>query len=304
MHVLEVDLAIFERLVGAPLDNEGNPKLDANKVPLNRSVFGPPFQNRYNSTPPGRWPSWGIQIPMEKQGYQMRGGLTRKDPQAVRMFEAGFQPNNFRRVPVFDENMEGRDYNNIWPCVTFRFMREAPQRSTFVYSDDFAENVGAVVDIENKYGEVIQSNGGRWQRRKHPESFDLFYLIRVSSKSPIEMRWICERVQDLFPMNGGIEVTLANESKLTYDMLLEDIVTLDKGGNDVAMNFEGTEQREFVRGFMYRVEAYLDNTVNKFGFNDIYDEAVVTQRLFELATMQDKVIFQTDHNKDELFPIE
>lgn len=311
MQYLESDLAIYKRLVGYPLDNEGRPVLDASGIPMNRCVSGPPNQARFASLPgavgqqalPNSWPSWGIRIPYAKQPYELKQFLSRNDPQAVRTIAESFQQNAFRQIPVFDENLDGRAWANVWPCVTFRLQQDKPQASTFVFADPFTTPVGDTVNITNQFGEVIQTGQSQLQMRQHPDSYDLYYMIRAWSKNRIELGLIVNAIKYLFPMKSSIEVTFADGSAHVCDMLMEDIVNLDFGGDELSMQFAPEEQRYYSRGLVYRIEGYFDNTINAYGTNDVYDLNLIFSRIMELATIQNQLVLTSELNSLEEQPI-
>jgi hypothetical protein len=275
MIFLAADLAIFERLTGAPLDSKGRPKVDSAGVPVNRNVIGPPKR--------GMLPSYGIVLPMAKHPNDQLNTLTTNDPDAVRLFEKGYDPAGFRQVPIFDENLEARQWADVWPCVTFRWRGHDFDESTFIYSDPFAPF--------NPRGVPVTVNGETQVKtrlvRPQPMGWKLEYTITAYAKSRMELGMICEQIQRLFPPRGALVMKQMDGTEITCDMLLQRTVNLDLQGADGALKSMGAQEQSYLaRGYVFEIEAYDDNTANRFGSRDIYSTQVVTERVLELKTLQ------------------
>lgn len=317
MMLLEVDLAIYKRLSGAPLDDRGRPMTDGAGIPINRERIGPPdllpYERVYDAGTKTSTavlptlPSYGVRVPLTK-GPVSRQGLTSYNQDGLPVFDK-FEPYSFRQVPVFDQNMTGRKIDDVWPCVTFRWMGMDFDPKVFVYHDPFGsqDEESPAVNILNRSGTVIQSGFAKNLRRPHPEAWTMTYVITAHAKSAVELALICTEIVRLFPARGALNVTLANGELHAWDMLLQRTETMDEGGNEVLMTRGGEEQRSFARAFVYTVESYMDNTVNKYGSQDTREYVAIRERLLELDRLQDGVLRAQESNEDanlgELSPI-
>jgi hypothetical protein len=292
MSYLAADLAVFERLVGAPLDSNGRPKTDENGVPVNLLLCAPPLYQPEEVT---RLPSYGVRIPMTRQGVDATRGRSTQNPRPFKPTR-DFVFGAWRNVPVFPVNIEGRDWSNIWPCVTYYCQDETFNASTFIYADPFGRDApdAPTIEVTNRRGKVLATGVQNNERRPHPEAYDLHYGIQVYSKDSTELRWICDAVKKLFPARGSIEVEQMDGSRLQLDMLMEgDPVNLDIGNREVAMSMADNEQRHFSRLFTYRIESYIDNT-GGFEAKDRWQEYAITNRILELADLQNNLIETVD----------
>jgi hypothetical protein len=315
---LEMDLAIYKRLTGYPLDSQGKPLTDGAGVPTNRERIGPPDLNPYERTydaTTGTFttvlptlPSYGIRIPLMKGPFRGGAGITSFSPDAIPLFDK-FDESALRQVPVFDENITGRKIDDIWPCVTFRWFGLDFDPKTFVYHDPIGtpDTGSPLVQIKNAAGTVIEEGRAKNLRRPHPESWPMQYVITAYAKNKIELGLICAEIARLFPARGAINVTFADGTSHPCDMLLLRTDTLDEGADQVVMTRGPEEQRNYARAFVYSVESYLDNTVNKYGVTDTRSVVAVRERLLELdVIMADLSVLQgsyKDMNLGELLPI-
>lgn len=318
MIFLELDWAIFKRLTGVPLDSTGRPLLDDKGIPKNLERIGPPDLNdserewdetRQDFVPRlPLLPSYGIRIPVMKAASRGQQGLTSFAPSALPIF-AGFEPNAFKQIPIFDENVSGRKFEDTWPCVSFRWLTTDFDPSVFVYHDPFGgpDPLSLPKQIRNSQGEVIQTGQEYNLARPHPESWPADYALTVRAKNGIELRLICDALTTLFPARGGINVEFASGELHTCDMFLLRTENLDEGGVEGAQMTRGAEeQRGLIRSFVYRIEAYKDNTTNQFGSNDTRRELAIVERILELERVQsDRVTKESelDLNLGELEPI-
>jgi hypothetical protein len=313
----ETDLAIYKRLTGYPLDSKGRPLLDATGVPVNREVIGPPEMNGYDKIwdapnqkfieAPPQLPSYGVRVPLAKQGQTGARGLTNQDPDALRPFALGFEPNSFRQVPVFDQNLSSRKYDDIWPCVTFRWNEVEFEPGTYVFHDPIGYNdpTSAPVAIKNRLGQTIESGYAQNVRRRHPESWNPYYTISAWAKTLIELQFITQQIMYLFPGKGALTIEFQDGRKHTCDMLLQRTLVLDESRDEVPGTQGPEEQRGYGRAFVYLVEGYLDNTTNQFGVQDVRSNPAVIQRLFEIDNIMTGIAQppSTDLNLQELAPI-
>lgn len=301
MNFLAVDLALYERLVGAPLSSRGTPKTDARGIPVNRLLLAPP------GAPMTRTPSYGVRVPVLRQGV----GASKDATRALRP-NKDFVFNTHQQIPVFPVNIESREWPTVWPSVTFYWYDLLFNPSTYTYADQFCEPADGTPELEvtNRNGEVIASGPREQTFRAHPEPYDATYVIRTFSKSFAETKWMSKAILDLFPARGVLEVEQADGSKLALDMSLDRVENLDEMGQNVAMSAEG-EQRFFSRGFIYTVEGYADNTG---GFNALecgrggggpngsWTERSITDRILELADMQNNLLATCDIDDIEANP--
>lgn len=283
MFLLAADLAVFRRLTGAPLDNQGKPVLGADGIPTNRWLPGPPEINGVKQ------PSYGLRLPVLKSPHDTSHGLTSKDPDAYRPYELGFDPAGFRQVPVFDENVENRKWADIWPCVTFSLQDMSPNTTTAVYGDPFVyeDTTTALVDAVDGEGNVIKSGREGLLVQPHPESWDLVFAIRIYSKSSIEFKLLCSQLLQLFPARSSIEIDFMDGSVHCCDMFQTWSQNLDLRGENIKKSMDPTEQAHYSRAFFYKIEGYLDNFGNRFGSNDILKMNAIQGILFSLCKARD-----------------
>lgn len=342
---LATDLALYKRLVGYPLDDKGRPQLDAKGVPVNREVIGPPGMNGYDRlwdpinkvfiAAPPLLPSYGIRLPLAKGPFKAQRGLTSRDPDALRAgsnvpsldpnvviapvnakvqptlpspWDLGFESQSFRQVPVFDENITGRKYDDVYPCVTFRWSDTEYEPRTFIYHDPLATpDLGSPpVNILNRNAQTVESGNANRLVRPHPESWNPIYTITAWAKNEMELAIIAHQIMYLFPGKGAVTIQFQDGSTHTCDMLLQRMQTIDEGNDEVLQTQGSDEQRAFGRQFIYLIEGYLDNTTNAFGVQDVRSVPVVLQRLFEIDDIVNGAIVmpQTDLNLQELSPIQ
>lgn len=314
---LEVDLAIYRRLTGYPLDSTGRPLTDGAGVPTNRECIGPPDLNPYEriyDAETGTYttvlpvlPSYGIRVPLLKGSFRGSQGLNSQAPNAIPLFDK-FEPDAFKQVPVFDQNVTGRDIENIWPCVTFRMITFDFDGSVFVFHDPFKhpDTTSEPVQILNRAGDVVQEGFSKNVVRPHPEAWKMTYAITAYAKSTVEMGLICAEISRLFPSRGAVNVTFASGEVHACDMLLQRTETLDEGGDQVLMTRGPEQERSLAKAFIFVVEGYADNTVNKFGVRDTRSVVAVRERILELdRIMGDLAIEESneDLNLGELKPI-
>lgn len=296
MSYLAVDLAIFERLVGAPLDRHGNPKTDEDGIPVNRLIVAPPTSEL------GRIPSYGARIPLLKSARDGRRGPTRKSQKPFLPYQ-DWNFHSSKSVPVFPINLEGMKWPEVWPAITYYWIDEEFNADTFLYADPFcnAESTAPDVPVTNRNDKVIAEGPDRLAFRAMPDGYDLIYVIRAYSKDFSEMKWTCDAIRKLFPARGVLEVEQASGEKLAFDMLLERIDNLDEGGQEIGRSLEENDERAFSRGFVYRIESYVDNT-SPFDTGASWEGDTILTRILELANLQGQLLETTLINEIEPNP--
>jgi hypothetical protein len=292
---LAVDLSIYMRLVGYPIESDGHPKLDSKGIPVNRLLVGPP------NSPEGRerLPSYGLRIPNLKDGRTTSGPKGGGMPYMLR----DISKDTFKQIPVWPVNVKGMPPENKWPCVTFHWHDEEFNSQTYIYDDPFRTDAptAPTVEVVNRNGEVIASGKSRVRFRPHPDEYDLTYVIRVWSKDAVELRLICAAVKKLFPARGVLEVEQSDGSVHPCDMMQQGFVNLDEGGDfNVNATVQSGNQRGYSRAFLYKIEAYQDNTTD---VDQIWEERVVIGRILEIATAQDELISTIDVELQEPNPV-
>lgn len=297
MTILSVDLALFERLVGAPLDANGNPVRDANGIPVNRLIPAPA------TYPKRRLPSYGVRVPALRTGGDLkRGGSTTND--------RPLNPNrdlsrsSSARVPVFPLNIEGREWPDVWPCVTYSWFGMEFNPSTYIFDDPFCgpDPSAPTVDATDRDGNVIASGPKRNLFRAHPDPYDLTYIIRTYAKSLQETAMMVESILRIFPARTGLEITQADGSKRAVDMILDRVENLDRDGQLVPMSQDPAEQRHFSRALVYTIETNLDTTAGPvvregcdLGTGIEWTEETVRCRLLELADIYNTPLLGDTH---------
>lgn len=276
---LTVDLAIFKRLTGWPLDSNGRPEVDpVTHVPVNRVMVGPP---RLNGVPQ---PSYGVRIPVSRYGVKSFD-LTTGSPETTKVNYDGYEPDVFRQIPVFWEGTSGRDWESIWPCVIFGQTGVQPG-SIFVYYDD-------IETPDPSQGTIIvdgQEVPAGYFLSPHPENKNLQYAIKVFAKTATELSLISAAVERLFPERTALYVERADGSIICYDMFRYLVDDLSTRPSDKEKSLVGDE-RFYGRAYNYRVEAYDDYTVQAFG--DMYSQAResrILEYLMEIAEAQAPLI--------------
>jgi hypothetical protein len=272
MAYLAVELALFERLTGWPLDSQGRPRLDDKGVPINRLLIAPPL------SPFLHLPSYGVRIPSFRKERSVNGRTVR--PKDL--------DRQWQQVPVFSESLKGEEFANAWPAVSFYWMDEAFNASTYLYGDHLLEPDPGAPEAQalNRKNEVISHGPARGRYRPRPDPFDLTYMIRVWAKDATEIRLLCESIKRIFPARTALEVDLYDGSRAIYDMILEDIQNLDAGGAEVEASME-EEEEHYSKGFIYRIESYQDSSLDE---ETVWAETTVRSRLLEVANMQQRII--------------
>jgi len=299
MFLLAADLAIFSRLTGAPLDAQGRPQLDATtKIPVNRHRVLPPEAGG------GSGPSYGVRIPALKTGQDFMHGLTSKDPLASRLY-GGFSADTFRNIPVIDENVEGRNYADIFPSVTFRMVGPEFDESVYLYHEPYISPApGATAEnIVNRYGDTVASGYNGYIHRPHPESYKLRYAVVIQAKSRMEMSLIFNQVVYLLPAKGSIEVQMIDGTAHACDMFQVDIVDQSPAFENSKPGVGGEEHRHFKMALYYDIEAYVDNTASQFGNQNPAQANIILERVIELNSIQERLCQRIELNAEEMSPI-
>lgn len=321
MIFLELDLAIYKRLTGFPLDSNGRPQLGTDGHPINREVIGPPDLNPLEKV----WdeanqqfipvyptlPSYGIRLPMPKNSQDAKRPLSSHSPPTSPTAYGRFEPNSFRQVPVFDQNLEGRKHTDIYPAVTFRWIDLEPDPDVFIYHDPFCnQDQGSTpVELRNAQGDVIQTGYSQNIVRPAPDGWKPVYMIVAWAKTLWEVALMSAQIAALFPQKGAITLINQDGRPDTCDMLLERNVTIDPDNLPLAQAEE--ENRLFGRGFVYSIDVHLDNTTNEYGIQGSPIAArktpAIIERLLELDLLMQGVAItqqrELDLNALELKPI-
>lgn len=291
MFLLAADMALFERLTGAPLDAQGRPVLGPDGRPKNRSLFGPPNV--------GRLPSYGMRIPAFRAPYTGEEGLTSQNPSATKISD-GIAPHGFRQVPVFDENVGGRKYADIWPAVTFQWTGLDFNPVTQLFGLAMEENDPSVplAEIKNAQGDVVARGSGQKISRPLPDEWDLTYQITVWSKNSVEFRLLCQQVIYTLPPRGALEVQLQDGSAHACDFLL---LRSSPTATDASLTAAPGEQRQFGMAFVYQLETYVDNSQNAYGIEDNRTLSTIQERLLTMNQLQSELVTpEVDLNAMEL----
>lgn len=272
---LSVDLAIFKRLTGAPLDSQGRPVVDAEQVPVNRNLVGPV---RLNGE---RQPSYGVRIPVALPEVR-EFDLNTTSPETRKIHADGFYTDVFKQVTVYWEGTSGRDWNVITPCVVFGDTG-IQATNMFVHYDDFVLPDPDAGTMTLESGEVVPAG---FLVSPHPEQRIITYAIKVFARTKVEMSLICDQVERLFPTRGAIFVELANNTEVAYDMTRYGEDNLSYRPDDKDRSLFGDE-RFYGKAFLYRVEAYHDYTLRAFGdqFSQQHEAAILSY-VMELVDKQ------------------
>lgn len=307
MLFLEASLAIFKRLTGYPLDQHGRPLLDpkTNK-PLNRELIGPPdlnFATKYRDSVTGEWvdipprlPSYGVRIPMVATAPGTRGSST--DDPSARLGKAGHVASAMKQVPVFEMNTTGKSWEDVFPCVTFRWTsfangKDVPYHEPFVTDD----TSGPQRQLLDEAGDVIAEGYEHQFIRPMPDQVNVTYMITCHARDTTEMSLLCACIMELFPQAGALVTQLQDGSEHACDMFRERAVNYDDGGDFVSATQGPEGQQALIRAFYYIVETYMDNTTNQYGVQETAHAtrraATITEAMFEIATLQDNLVRET-----------
>lgn len=282
MSFLAIDLALFEKLSGAPLDSKGRPELDDNKVPVNRTVIGPVGCN-LPETHETLKPSYGVRIPLPKRPQKDSSfGLKGTQQSRLKLFDQGWEPHTFTQVPIFDINIEGRQWEDVFPRVSYYWSDLDFEPDTYVYADPIVSLIGGNASISSDFVGEIQTGKSKQSVRPHPESWNFTYVIRTYAKTLWETMWMCRQIVHLFKARDALLVRQADGSTRAFDMIYQSHANLDTGERDIPMSRESKEQRFFSRAFYYTIEGYIDNSVNGFGTEDIFERNVILHRMLKM----------------------
>lgn len=281
---LAVDLAIFRRLVGWPLDSQARPVVDSvTKIPVNRLLPGPPRLN-------GEFqPSYGVRLSSARFDLK-KFDLKSSSPDAVKVYEAGFYPNSFTQVPVFWEGTNGRDWESIFPCVIFSETGMMPS-DIFVAYDDIVVPDPAAGTNTLPDGTVVPAG---YLVSPHPEQRIITYAIKVFAKNRVEMALVCEQVERLFPQRTALLVDRADGSTLPFDMIRysEDDLSYRTGDKDRSL---AGDERFYGKAYNYKVEAYADFETGAFGdqFSQQHESTILSY-VMELVQTQSLLVQHLD----------
>lgn len=307
MSYLAIDLAIWERLVGAPLDDKGRPVVDENNVPVNRLVPGwintEPNEAEEAAGivgPPPR-PSYGVRIPMmlsSQAQHRMSYSLPNTSMNAQRppRVTTDFAPHNYLHVPVYPQNIEGIDLAQVWPAVTFYWMDTyiVPELSPYgdygyypaVNAADVALNIPGEEPIVGKDRLVYIPTG---------DAFTSVMAIRVYSKYDHEIKLICDCIHRIFPTRTSLFVERADGSTVAFAMSLVGVDNLDRFNINIPKTIH--RDREFSRAFVYEVSGTIDNTMmlNDGGFGQTVgqEDNVILERWLEMQRMTAEAVQRT-----------
>ena len=275
MLLLEIELAIYQRLTGAPLDPQGRPLLDADGVPVNRASIGRlgrPVDRTWDEVNgvfipvDTRVPSYGVRMPLTASPTALNTrGLTSRDPAAVRLHQ-GFNPSGFRQVPVFDTNLQGRKHTDVYPSVTFKWLNVEPG-DYYVYHDPYSalDTTSPPVTLTGRGGEVVAEGYTDRTQRPNTEQWSVSFAIVAWAKHPTELMLISQEIMSLFPQKDALCVELQDGTITAFDMLFDRDETRDTGGDDVFSTFSAEEARPMAHAFIYKIDGSMDNSTNQYG---------------------------------------
>lgn len=283
---LAVDLALYERLVGFPLDSMGRPKTDERGVPVNRLIHAHPMMPVDFAERPGhKLPSYGIRVPMLQPGKDKFNTPDTFNQKPYRPYK-DWKYKETKPVPVYHFGLEGVKWPEVWPCVTFAMTDEEFNPSTFIYSDPYIgpSDKSPTVSVQSLHGQTFS---GPDHKTFSPvaDEYDLTYSIRIWSKTMTELRHISACLKEIFPARCGLDVEQPDRRDiLTYDMELINIVQVNEGGRFGSVDRSLSESSEALYStvFQYKIEGYDVSPLNLLE----WEERTIQCRLFELANIQ------------------
>lgn len=281
MHSLAVDLAIFKRLVGAPLDSLGRPEVDANQVPVNRLLPGPV---RLRGVPQ---PSYGMRIPVAR--YDLKTfDLKSTSPETVKVYADGFYQDVYTQVPVFWEGTNARDWDSVFPSVIFG--------NTGTLTSDVYVAADDIVIPDPAAGTQLLEDGTEVPSgfivSPHPEQQISLYALKVFAKTRSELVLLCAQLERLFPQRTALYVERADGTVLPFDMIRISEDDLSLRPTDKEKSFMGDE-RFYGRAYNYKVEGYKD--FESSGFGDQFSqqrEATILSYVMALVDAQTPLLVQ------------
>lgn len=279
---LAVDLAIFKRLTGWPLDSSGRPVVDPTTlVPVNRTLVGPPRLEGVLQ------PSYGVRLPVPKMDISQYD-LKTTSPETVKPYADGFHPDMFTQVPVFWESTNGRDWESVFPSVIFgETGTVAPD--VYVYYDDIERPDPAAGTLTLPDGTIVPAG---YIISPHPEQTIFTYCIKAFAMTRVEMSLLSTQIERLFPQKTALIVERADGSTLAFDMIRYSIDDLSVRSGDKEKAFVG-DLRFYGKAYNYRVEAYGD--FESSGFGDQFSqqrEATLLSYIMELVDSQNRLLVQ------------
>jgi hypothetical protein len=314
MNYLAVELALWERLTGAPLDNSGLPK-SVDGVPVNRSLPGIPGVEPTDEDAakgiiaPPRRPSYGVRIPRRKQGtrefppYQLPAQKTAHQPP---LLQRDYSKNQFAQIPVIPHNQLGQQHHKVWPLVTFHFMGIARVLSSaHTYDDYFTSPVPTAPNVDVVTGPTGEPSVGKDTVVFIPpsEPQTLMYGIRVYARYDDELKLIMSEIHRLFPAMTGLDVLLASGDTTSFSMRLTGVEDLSPGQLNVQNTLE--QERQYSYLFIYEIDARSDVSLvpsgGGYGQEPPTTEHVITQRILELQHSQDALMTRT-YEFDKVVP--
>ena len=160
-----------------------------------------------------------------------------------------------RPVTVFPYDLEGTN-TDTWPAVTVTLMNIVPRQA------QFRRGVVLKEDVPGTERSVTFPDGdpsvgfSLVKQREQPKSFDVMIRIKLWAEHEIELSSMMDSLYDILDFKGFLEVRLKDASTIQYDTELLDPATIAVPPGVLAPEDTG----EFTSEFVFRVEAYADNT--------------------------------------------
>ena len=306
MNYLAIDLALWERLSGAPCDGRGLPKLDG-RIPVNRSMPGIPGIEPTEEdaakgilSPPRR-PSYGVRIPRRARDehltptYQMPNAAAYHAPPSL---HNDFSKTNFVQIPVVPHNNLGKRFEQCYPLVSFHWIGQELRSNAFTYDTFFTAPAADAPDVEAG-GEVGKD---KLQILTTGEPYTLTYGIRVYSRFDWELKLICTSIHQLFPAITSLYVTLADGSEVNYSMRLSGVEELFENRFDIQTTI--SEERSFGKIFMFEIDAFTDTSLvtsgGGFGQEAPPEDFVIRQRILDMEQVIDGYARHYEFDKENV----
>lgn len=261
---LSLTFALFRRLSGYPLDSHGRPQTDpATQRPLN--VDG----------------KFGMRIPLQLNG-NARTVLGTDNPDAIKLFEKGLAKDAYAQVPVYLRGTENRDWQNIWPCVTYQKVDETQGSMQWTYSDTIADHGNGTATIVNPVSGATATEADYYNVRRRGNVFDVWFVFSLWSKNNVEMILLEAAFKRLFDRQGSIIIDTQDGTLFPVNYERKRYQVLDQGNpGDPAAGPGRTEESYFRRDITYAFWLMEDNSVNGFGNYDINREYTILQRILQ-----------------------
>ena len=174
-------------------------------------------------------------------------------------------PDRWDQVAIFNKKTQGREWEEIFPCVTYDLITMVPQWETWLPPSRKNRVVlageGGDVVVYNQYGDIVGSGKEISASRPLGDPLDLMYQIEVHSKIEYEAYFILRALNKVFPLRGNLLVEQADGSTPSFDMSLTDMAILEEETPAYEGSTGGPGDYLYRRyAWTYLIEGFIDTT--------------------------------------------